>query len=140
MEPGFEPDPAAWYLVWLKPPVHHFIDMLFGLIVFLIALIAVVLILVVLVQSGKGGGLAGIAAGSTTQILGARQAPDVLEKLTWVLAGIFGLLCIVSNFTIDRGTQRSVVQGAQTEQTAPAPTIPAPAPAQEAPVEAAPQQ
>ena len=114
--------------------------MLFGLIVFLIAIIAVVLILVVLVQSGKGGGLAGIASGSTTQILGARQAPDVLEKLTWVLAAIFGLLCIVSTFTIDRSGERSVVQGAVTDQAAPAPVIPAPAPSDAAPQDAAPQQ
>ena len=116
--------------------------MLFGLIVFLIALIAVVLILVVLVQSGKGGGLAGIAAGGTTQILGARQAPDVLEKLTWVLAAIFGLLCIVSNFTIERGGDRSVIQGATTQEvpvTTPDPAVPAPgdntAPAANAPQE-----
>ncbi len=116
--------------------------MLFGLIVFLIALIAVVLILVVLVQSGKGGGLAGIGAGGTTQILGARQAPDVLEKLTWVLAAIFGLLCIVSNFAIDHGGDRSVIQGATQEMpatTAPAPAVPAPgdnaAPAANAPEE-----
>ncbi len=109
--------------------------MLFGLIVFVIALIAVLLTLIVLIQSGKGGGLAGIGAGGTTQILGARQAPDVLEKATWVLAAIFGLLCVLSNFVIDRGTGGSVIQGSATEQTAPvtAPPSAAPAPAQTAP-------
>ncbi len=114
--------------------------MLFGLIVFLIALIAIVLILVVLVQSGKGGGLAGIGAGGTTQILGARQAPDVLEKITWVLAGLFGLLCIASNFTIDHGGDRGVVQGTQTEQSAPLPAPATTPPADATPVAPAPQQ
>lgn len=112
--------------------------MLFGLIVFLIALIAVLLILVVLVQSGKGGGLSGIAAGGTTQILGARQAPDVLEKATWVMAAIFGLLCVVSNFTIDRGERSSVVQGT-TQEAAPI-TPPAAEPLPSAPAPATPEQ
>ncbi len=116
--------------------------MLFGLIIFIIALIAVLLILVVLVQSGKGGGLSGIAAGGTTQILGARQAPDVLEKATWVMAAIFGALCILSNFAIDRGDSGSVIRGTTTEQAAPGPVTapPVTAPATPAPTEAAPQQ
>ena len=95
---------------------------MFTVTVILIAIIAVLITLVVLVQSGKGGGLAGIAAGgATTQILGARQAPDVLEKATWTLAAIFVVLCILSNFLIDHGqVQESVIQQrAQQEQTAP---------------------
>ena len=107
---------------------------MFTFIVIVIALIALLLVLVVLLQSGKGGGLAGIAAGgATTQILGARQAPDVLERATWVLASLFIVLCILSNFAIDRsGAQESVIQqrarGAQVEQPvlppAGAPTTP----------------
>ena len=50
---------------------------MFIFIVVVITLIAAVMCFLVLIQSGKGGGLAGIAAGgATTQILGARQAPD----------------------------------------------------------------
>ncbi len=99
---------------------------MFSFLVVLIALIALFLILVVLVQSGKGGGLAGIAAGgATTQILGARQAPDVLEKATWFSAAAFIVLCILTNFFIGGSTdaQESVIQqrarGAQTEQVTP---------------------
>lgn len=92
---------------------------MFTFIIILIAIIAILISLVVLVQSGKGGGLAGIASGgATTQILGARQAPDVLEKATWTLATLFIVLCILSNFAIDRGeVQESVIQQrAQQEQ------------------------
>ncbi len=116
---------------------------MFTLLIVLIALIAIVLTLVVLLQSGKGGGLAGIAAGgATTQILGSRQAPDFLEKATWMLGSAFIVLCILTNFFIDRpDAQDSVIQqqaqGIQTEQVAPvlppATETPAPAPVGEAP-------
>lgn len=114
---------------------------MFTFIVVLIAIIALLLVVVVLIQSGKGGGLAGIASGgATTQILGARQAPDVLERATWVLASLFIALCILSNFAIDRSqVQESVIQQRAGEQSgqpvlppsgtqppAPAPTQPAP--------------
>lgn len=84
--------------------------------------------LVVLLQSGKGGGLAGIAAGgATTQILGSRQAPDFLEKATWSLATAFIVLCILSNFVIGPETQGGSViqQNADTGQVQ-APVLPAP--------------
>ena len=100
---------------------------MFTFIVILIAIIAVLITLVVLVQSGKGGGLAGVAAGgATTQILGARQAPDVLEKATWTLATLFVVLCILSNFLIDHEqVQESVIQQrAQQGQTQQAPVLP----------------
>lgn len=85
--------------------------MLFTLLIVVIALIALVLTLVILLQSGKGGGLAGIAAGGTTQILGSRQAPDILEKATWMLGTMFIVLCILTNFTIDTAeTSESVIQ------------------------------
>jgi preprotein translocase subunit SecG len=115
---------------------------MFTFIVILIALIALLLVVVVLLQSGKGGGLAGIASGgATTQILGARQAPDVLERATWVLASLFIALCILSNFAIDRTeAQESVIQqragGAQTEQ----PVLPpAGAPPTQAPTQPVPE-
>ncbi|MEM1127987.1 MAG: preprotein translocase subunit SecG [Bacteroidota bacterium] len=107
---------------------------MFTLLIIVIAIIALLITLVVLLQSGKGGGLAGIASGgATTQILGARQAPDVLERATWVLGWAFIVLCVLTNFAIDRGTEvESVIQqrgtGA-TEQTAPA----LPPPSQELP-------
>lgn len=104
---------------------------MFAFLVILIALIGLAMTLIVLVQSGKGGGLAGIAAGGTTQILGARQAPDVLEKATWGLGAAFIILCMLTTFFIG-GDERagSVIQGrtqdAPVEQQLPAPVAPDP--------------
>ena len=92
---------------------------MFIFLVIVITIIAAIMVFLVLIQSGKGGGLAGIAAGgATTQILGARQAPDVLEKATWILAALFIGLCILTNFVIDRGQQqRSIIQQGAQQQT-----------------------
>lgn len=86
----------------------------------------------VLLQSGKGSGLAGIAGGGggggATQLLGARQAPDILEKATWVLATLFIVLCIGTNFFVDTAeTRESVIQtqGQQLPVTPPTATPPA---------------
>lgn len=108
---------------------------MFTFIIVLITLIGILISLVVLVQSGKGGGLAGIAAGGATQqVLGARQAPDILEKATWILATAFIILCILSNFIIDRGdagSTDSVIQNrAQQEQTLPPAEVPSLPPAE----------
>ncbi|MCS3862391.1 preprotein translocase subunit SecG [Salinibacter ruber] len=84
---------------------------MFSFMVVLIALIAAVLILVILMQSGQGQGLSGIASGGATrQVLGTRQAPDMLEKATWTLAAVFISLCVITNFFIDTGEQESVIQ------------------------------
>ena len=101
---------------------------MFTFLIVLIALIGVVLTLLILLQSGRGGGLAGIAAGgATTQILGARQAPDVLEKGTWILASMFILLCIGTNFAIDEETvPESVIQQRAQQQEQTAPVLPPP--------------
>jgi len=90
---------------------------MFTFLIVVIALIGLMLTFVVLLQSGKGGGLAGIAAGGATQqILGARTAPDVLEKATWTLATLFIVLCILTNFAIDtEEAAESVIQQGTTE-------------------------
>lgn len=101
---------------------------MFTFLIVLISIIAVLMTLVVLLQSGKGGGLAGIAAGgATTQILGSRQAPDFLEKATWTLATIFIVLCILSNFVIGPETQGSSVIQQNADTAVQAPALPAPA-------------
>ena len=111
---------------WNAPRILR--DM-FTFLIVLISIIAVLMTLVVLLQSGKGCGLAGIAAGgATTQILGSRQAPDFLEKATWSLATAFIVLCILSNFVIGPETQGGSViqQNADTGQVE-TPVLPAPA-------------
>ena len=64
--------------------------------VILIILACVILGLIVLVQNPKGGGLAGNVGGFSNQLMGVKQTTDVLEKGTWVLAVVVGLLCLFS--------------------------------------------
>lgn len=85
---------------------------MFTFLIILIVVVALLMGLVILLQNGKGGGLAGIASGGqTTQILGARQAPDFLEKATWTLGGLFLGLCVLTAFVIPRqGVGGSILQ------------------------------
>lgn len=71
-------------------------------IVFIVLIIvaSAVLGLIVLVQNPKGGGLAGNIAGFSSQFMGVKQTTDVLEKGTWIFAGIIGVLCLLSSFFI----------------------------------------
>jgi preprotein translocase subunit SecG len=62
----------------------------------LIIIACVILGLIVLVQNPKGGGLSGTFGGVGNQFMGVKQTTDVLEKGTWLFAGLIGLLCIVS--------------------------------------------
>ena len=62
----------------------------------LIVIVCVVLGLIVLIQNPKGGGLSGTFGGVGNQFMGVKQTTDVLEKGTWLFAGLIGLLCIVS--------------------------------------------
>lgn len=69
-------------------------------IVILVVLASVVLSFFVLVQNPKGGGLAGNIAGFSTQFMGVKQTTDVLEKGTWIFAGVLAVLCILSTMFI----------------------------------------
>ena len=70
------------------------------LFVILIILASAILGAIVLIQNPKGGGLAGNIAGFSTQFMGVKQTTDVLEKGTWLFAGIIAVLCIVSSIFI----------------------------------------
>ena len=70
----------------------------------LIIIASVILGFIVLVQNPKGGGLTGNIAGFSTQFMGVKQTTDVLEKGTWLFAGIIGLLCLISSFFISSST------------------------------------
>ena len=102
---------------------------MFTFLIVVILIVALLMALVVLLQSGKGGGLAGIASGGqTTQILGARQAPDFLERATWTLGAVFLILCVITTFFVPRaGVGGSILQERAGELPAPAP-MEAPAP------------
>ena len=94
------------------------------LFIILVIIASVVLSLIVLVQNPKGGGLAGNIAGFSNQFMGVKQTTDVLEKGTWIFAGVIAVLCIASTMFIagPRGVDRTQNLGngvTNTQQTAP---------------------
>jgi preprotein translocase subunit SecG len=66
------------------------------LFVLLVIVASVFLGLIILIQNPKGGGLASNVGGFSNQLMGVKQTTDVLEKGTWVLAVVVGLLCLFS--------------------------------------------
>jgi len=64
--------------------------------IILIVVASAVLGLIVLVQNPKGGGLAGNIAGFSNQFMGVKQTTDVLEKGTWLFAGLIAALSLFS--------------------------------------------
>jgi preprotein translocase subunit SecG len=70
----------------------------------LVILSAVILGFIVLIQNPKGGGLSGTFGGLGNQLMGVKQSTDIMEKGTWLFAGIIGLLCILSPIFIPKGT------------------------------------
>lgn len=79
---------------------------MYTLIIILTVLVAILLIIVVLVQKSKGGGLSSTFAGSN-QIMGVRRTNDFIEKTTWTLAAIIGVLSILSVFVMPRNMVQS---------------------------------
>jgi preprotein translocase subunit SecG len=84
--------------------------------IIVVVLVAAVLAFLVLIQSPKGGGLASNVGGVSNQFLGVKQTTDVLEKGTWIFAGIIALLCLFSSLVIgkiDTGSSRKAQQQQQ---------------------------
>lgn len=124
----------------------------------LIILASIVLGVIVLIQNPKGGGLNSSISGVGNQLMGVKQTNDILEKGTWIFAGIIGLLCITSSLFISNNgsgnskdkffneapvgtpvapqnnavpmpsTQAPVAPAPQTNAPAPQTTVPAPQP------------
>ena len=101
--------------------------MFYKSLIIVLLLDAFVLMAAVLLQSGKGGGLAASFGGATAgdALFGARQAGNLLTKVTWWAAGIFiGLAYIMQLIAARSSGPRSVLD----QSFAPAPTRTAPAP------------
>jgi preprotein translocase subunit SecG len=73
------------------------------LFLILIIICCAALAFIVLIQNPKGGGLAGNVAGFGNQVMGVKQTTDVLEKGTWIFAGVIAILCIVSMAFLNKG-------------------------------------
>ena len=66
-----------------------------------IALVCVLLMGVVLIQNPKGGGIDSTFGGSgANQMLGAAKSTDFIEKLTWGLAIVLFVLCIITAIVV----------------------------------------
>ena len=81
------------------------------IIYILIIITCVVLAFFVLIQNPKGGGLAGSFGGVGTQVMGAKQSSDVVEKGTWYTVLVLGAL-VLMHFAI---SPKSI--GGKTEKT-----------------------
>ncbi|UEG48900.1 preprotein translocase subunit SecG [Ferruginibacter lapsinanis] len=73
----------------------------------LVILASIILGLIVLVQNPKGGGLSGSFGGVGNQLMGVKQTTDVLEKGTWIFAGVVGILCLLSPIFIPKNGSAS---------------------------------
>jgi preprotein translocase subunit SecG len=115
-------------------------------IITLTVIVSILMIGVVLIQKSKGGGLSS-QFGGANQVMGVRRTNDFIEKTTWWLAAVLGILCILGVFFMPRAivSNSSRVAPQATEQTQPADfntQVPAaseaPAPAAETPATPAP--
>jgi preprotein translocase subunit SecG len=85
---------------------------------------------IVLVQNPKGGGLSGNVGGLSNQLMGVKQTTDVLEKGTWLFAGIIALLALLSTLFfkgIGTNVDSDALKNIPTTNSAPAPAPQAPA-------------
>src|ERR1700741_1761575 len=100
------------------------------LFLILIVVASVALGFMVLVQNPKGGGLSGNVGGFSNQLMGVKQTTDVLEKGTWLFAGIIAALAIFSTVFLKGGStagfHNSNIQKLNTNQAAPAPAATTP--------------
>ncbi|MBI1182809.1 preprotein translocase subunit SecG [bacterium] len=68
-------------------------------LIILIIIACLLLWLVILIQNPKGGGLSSQFGGSSvTNIIGAKQSVDVIEKATWILGGAVLVLVVLSSY------------------------------------------
>jgi preprotein translocase subunit SecG len=80
--------------------------------------------LIVLIQNPKGGGLAGNIAGFSNQFMGVKQTTDVLEKATWLFAGLIAALSMFSVVFISKTGGGTGPDRTNDTRSAPVPTTP----------------
>lgn len=69
-----------------------------------IALVCVLLMAVVLIQNPKGGGVDSTFGGQgANQMFGAAKSTDLIEKITWGLAILLFILCIITAIAVNGG-------------------------------------
>lgn len=100
--------------------------MLYGLLLALFILVAILMVFVILIQSGKGGGLAGIAGGNLGTVFGGRGSAPFLTKATAVLAAVFMILALALGMMTKGVADQSTLMQRERERRAasPARTLP----------------
>ena len=81
----------------------------------LIIICSVLLVLIILIQNPKGGGLSSSFGSGASQMMGAKNTTDFLEKATWTLAISLIVLILASNFAIRGGDESEGPKGKETE-------------------------
>lgn len=101
--------------------------MLYNICIVLILIASILLILAVLVQSPKSGMAANF--GAANQVMGVRESANVLEKVSWWLAGIIAVLSVLATALHDGKSSSTVSDDLakhqkQTEQVSETPAVP----------------
>lgn len=100
---------------------------MYAFLIALFVIVAFLMIFVILIQSGKGGGLAGIAGGADMgAAFGGRGSGPFLTKATTVLATLFMIVALILGM-ITRGSvdQSSIMQQERERRlSSPARTLP----------------
>ena len=86
---------------------------MFRFLVVVLIIDSLILGTVVLLQAWKGGGLAAMGGGaSTDSFLGGRQATSILTKTSWWCGGLFlGLSLLLSAISLQTATPTSLLEG-----------------------------
>jgi len=75
-----------------------------NLLTLLIAVNCVLLTFVILIQNPKGGGVDSTFGGQgANQMFGAAKSTDFIEKITWGLAIVLFILCIITAIIVNMG-------------------------------------
>lgn len=99
--------------------------MIYGLLIVLFIIVAFFMVFVILIQSGKGGGLAGIAGGMGA-VFGGRGSAPFLIKATSILAAAFMIIALLLGMMTKGVEDKSSMMQRERERRAasPARTLP----------------
>ena len=89
-------------------------------------ILAIALVILVLLQGSDNDSL-GLGGGTSTGLMSARAAANLLSRLTAITAGLFMIMSIVLTITASIGSDRNVLESLpsiNTEETSEEPTIP----------------
>lgn len=100
---------------------------MYSVLIVLFVFVALLMIFVILIQSGKGGGLAGIAGGGDMgNVFGGKGSAPFLTKATTILATLFMLIALVVGMMTRGSTDESSIMQREREKrmSSPARTLP----------------